>query len=146
MVREDEGFESEDEREVEPPQPSSTLSFTPSPSSSTSAPALPLSVSCKSEPPPAKRTRKQEYSRKSRRQRRSAKQELLPLETRHLKSVALKKRTKLEPIPTSIDSESLNAASTGWVGVRIPNEQGTFTLEEVRKAPYSLRHIQWDGR
>jgi hypothetical protein len=138
---EDEGFESEDERDVEPPLLPSTFSCAPSPSSSASAPALPSPVSRKSENPPVKRTRKQEHSKKSRRLRRSAKQELLPLETRHLKSVALKKRKNLEPISTPIDSESLSAASSGWVGVRIPNEQGTFALEEVTKAPYNLCHI-----
>jgi hypothetical protein len=47
----------------------------------------------------------------------------------------------LEAIPTPTDEE-FNAASTGWVGVRVPTEKKNFTLEQVTGAPYNLRRVQ----
>jgi hypothetical protein len=64
----------------------------------------------------------------------------------NLKSIALKKRRNLDTISMATDAEILNATSTGWVGARIPNEEETFTLEQVMRAPYNLCHVKWDGR
>jgi hypothetical protein len=91
-------------------------------------------------------TRKQRYAKESRARRRAAKQGLLPSEDRHLKSAAQKKRTNLEALLTPTDVEEMSATSTGWTGMRIAKETDTYTLEEVAKAPYNLRHVQWDGR
>jgi hypothetical protein len=65
---------------------------------------------------------------------------------RHLKSITLKRRRNLVAIPAPTDAEDLHAASTGWIGARILNDESTYTLEEVTAAPYNLRHVQWDGR
>jgi hypothetical protein len=150
MAQEDDGFESEDERDIEEP-PSPQTSTSPPASTSAGTPSAPQPTSSpRANGTPAghltKHTRKQRHSKESRARRRSAKQQLLPPEMRQLKSIALKKKKNLEAIATPADAEELHAASTGWIGARIPNDERTFTLEEVKKAPYNLRHIQWDGR
>ncbi|KIM72526.1 hypothetical protein PILCRDRAFT_16057, partial [Piloderma croceum F 1598] len=152
MAREDDGFESEDERDIEPPRPSDpSTSSSPSshsynPSSNGPESASSSRVSNIPALPRPDLTRKQKHSKQSRLRRRSAKQECLPPDMCHLKSIALKRRKRLEAIPTPTDAEDLNAASTGWIGVRIPDEKRAFTLEEVTSAPYNLRHVKWDGR
>jgi hypothetical protein len=45
-----------------------------------------------------------------------------------------------------MNTEELSATSTGWTGTRIAKEMETYTLEEVKRAPYNLRHVQWDGK
>jgi hypothetical protein len=149
MAREDDGFESEDERGIEPPRPSdssTSSSHSYNPSSNGPESASSSRVSNIPALPRPDLTRKQKHSKQSRLRRRSARQELLPPDTRHLKSIALKRRKRLEAIPTPTDAEDLNAASTGWIGVRIPDEKRALTLEEVTSAPYNLRHVKWDGR
>ena len=149
MAREDDGFESEDERDIEGP-PSPQTSTSPAASTSAGTPPATQPASPHVNGTPAGRltelTRKQRHSKESRARRRSAKQQLLPPEMRQLKSIALKKKKNPEAIATPTNAEELRAASTGWIGARIPNDERTFTLEEVKTAPYNLRHIQWDGR
>jgi hypothetical protein len=64
----------------------------------------------------------------------------------HLKSMTLKRRRNLVAIPTPTNAEDLDAASMGWIGARILNDELTYTLEEVTSAPYNLCHVQWDRR
>jgi hypothetical protein len=149
MAREDDGLESEDEREIEGP-PSPRMSTSPSASTSTDAPSLPRPAYPSQPSTPARPrpelTHKQRHSKESRARRRSAKQQLLPPDLRQLKSIALKKRKGLEAIQIPADAEEFCAASTGWIGAKVPNDERTFKLEEVTGAPYNLRHVQWDGR
>jgi hypothetical protein len=91
-------------------------------------------------------TRKQHHAKESRARRRAGRQKLLPSEDRGLKSVAIKKRTNLEALPAPMNAEELSATSAGWTGARITKETNTYTLDEVKGAPYNLRHVQWDGR
>jgi hypothetical protein len=150
MAREDEGYESEDEHDVEDP---ALQNSNPSTSSSASTffhsaaqPACPSPVNSAPTALRPELTRKQRHSKDSRARRRSTRQQSLPLDMRHLKSITLKRRRNLVAIPAPTDAEDLHAASTGWIGARIPNDESTYTLEEVTAAPYNLRHVQWDGR
>jgi hypothetical protein len=149
MAREDEGYESEDEHEIEDPALQNSNPSTSSPASTfflnAAQPACPSPVNSAPTALRPELTRKQRHSKESRARRRSAKQRPLPLDMRHLKSITLKRRSNLVAIPTSTDAEDLDAASTGWIGARIPNDESTYTLEEVTGAPYNLRHVQWDG-
>lgn len=144
MASKDDGIESEDEREIENEAPSfSSLSPNPlaGPSQPTSQPALNTASNLRTD-----LTRKQRYAKESRARRRVARQELLSSEDCCLKSVAKKKRMNLEALPIPMNTEELSATSTGWTGTRIAKETETYTLEEVKRAPYNLRHVQWDGK
>ncbi|KIM79960.1 hypothetical protein PILCRDRAFT_9849, partial [Piloderma croceum F 1598] len=144
MAGEDEGIESKDEREIEietPSFPSPSPNPLACPSQPTSQPAFNAAPSLRPD-----LTRKQRYAKESRARRRAARQESLPSEDRRLKSVAKKKQTNLEALPTPMDTEELSATSTGWTGMRIVKETETYTLAEVTRAPHNLRHVQWDGK
>jgi len=67
-----------------------------------------------------------------------------PLELLSLKSVTLKHRQGLEGLQAAVDLEHFSTTSSGWLGVMLPPDKSTYTLEEVMKA-YNLHHIQWDG-
>ena len=164
MANEDAGDESEDEREVEPPSShidsedetgiegpslpylSVSPSPTPNPLANVFQPMPPSVVGGTAANARPELTHKQRYAKESHARRRAARQNLHPPEDRQLKSVSLKKRLNLDTIPTPIDAEGLNAASTGWTGLRISTNKENFTLEELTAVPYNLRHVQWDGK
>jgi hypothetical protein len=144
MDSEDDGIESEDEREIEiesPAFPSPPPNPLAGPSLLMSQPALNATSNLRPD-----LTRKQRHAKESRARRRAGRQKLLPSEDRGLKSVAIKKRTNLEALPAPMNAEELSATSAGWTGARITKETNTYTLDEVKGAPYNLRHVQWDGR
>jgi hypothetical protein len=89
------------------------------------------------------RTRKQKYAKALRARKRAAEQ---GLEGRRVKNVALKRLENMNALQVDRAAEDLGAASTGWIGGRIPSDRSSFTLEEVTQAPYNLRHVRWDGR
>jgi hypothetical protein len=112
------------------PTASASPPFSPSPT----PPTAPLSS--------PKRTRKQEHVKSLRARNRAIAQ---ALEGRDLKMVTLKRRQDVEPLYVDLTTENLGAASSGWVGGRVPTEKETYTIDEVTKHPFNLRHVQWDG-
>jgi hypothetical protein len=52
-----------------------------------------------------------------------------------LKAVALKRRG----VCVEVESDTLNIASSAWVGAKLTNDMSTHTFEEVMGAPYNLR-------
>jgi hypothetical protein len=138
MRREDLGDESADEREVEEARPGTVAC----PTASTSLPTSPPSTLPTATPPSSKRTRKQEHAKSLRARNRAAAQ---ALEGRDLKKVTLKRRQDVEPLCVDLATENMGAASSGWVGGRVPTGKETYTIDEVTKHPFNLRHVQWDG-
>jgi hypothetical protein len=161
MAREDRGEESEDERELEggvsatPTSPSFPLPADSSlpdwiPTTPLSPPLLPhdlptapATASTSINPPQSNRTRKQQHAKDRRAWKRAIEQEL---EGRRVKSVTLKRSENMEALQVDSNAKDFNAASTGWIGGRIPNSTATHTLEEVTQAPYNLHHVKWDGK
>lgn len=140
MAREDIGEESADEHEVEDAQ---TLNGSPSTSSEVLGQATLLAPAPAVAPTVPKRTRKQQHAKEVRRRKRANKQSLASSD---LKSVTLKRRRGLIALETDLPAEELGAASSGWIGGRVPVDKTSYTLDEVTNAPYNLRHFRWDGR
>jgi hypothetical protein len=123
--------------------PSSETSAPPSRNPNPPAAHTAASSLAPSESVPTKRTRKQQHVKDLRARKRAAKQQV---EDRSLKCVTLKRRENMEALQVDKDTVDLNVASTGWIGGRIPNDDSSFTLDDVTKAPYHLHHVKWDGK
>jgi len=132
MRREDCGEESADEREVEEVHPEPAKCPTPSPPST-----LPSAI-----PASSQRTRKQKHTKELRAHNRAVAQ---ALEGRDLKTVTLKRRRDVDALSVDVATENLGAASSGWVGGRVPTGKETYTIDKVTKPPFNLHHVLWDG-
>ena len=88
----------------------------------------------------SKRSRKQKHAKEVRKRNRAANK---GSGSSGLKTVTLKRRRNITPLEVDLATEELGAASSGWIGGRVPTDKTAYTLEEVTKAPHNLRHVQW---
>ncbi|RDB25497.1 hypothetical protein Hypma_007803 [Hypsizygus marmoreus] len=63
-----------------------------------------------------------------------------------IKKVSARRRQDSTPLPTSLVSDELSVAASGWIGTCIPREgEKEFTVDELCGPEYNMKLIDWDG-